>query len=156
VDAEMVRRRALAVEDVDSAPLAKVVLGPTGVPLVERQQLRAFDDIETCLRDFRHHRVLLHAQRAVARGELDDLRHHVEFDAAAMAGAKMMNFQYISSALRSPLLLACQRSLEHLQKSIRYNEGEGSTHQPLRLGGPPRCRMRRRATRAGCRDAWSR
>src|SRR5947208_1700806 len=66
VDAEMIRRGALAVKRVDAAARAEKMLRPMRLPFVDRQQIFAAQHGECTLMHLRHQRVLLPAQRAIA------------------------------------------------------------------------------------------
>src|SRR6218665_3325200 len=90
VHAIMIWCRALAVEQIDAAAPAEIMLRDTAVPFVEGQERVAREDGQRRFRHLRHHRVAFHAERAVAGGQFLDLVPHRETHTAAMAGSLML------------------------------------------------------------------
>lgn len=84
IDAQVVRRDPLAMEGVDTADLAEVVLGSVSVKLVFGQELPALEQFELALVDLDHECVLLIADGTVTHGELREVRFDLEANRAAM------------------------------------------------------------------------
>ena len=86
VDAELRRVAASLVMCVHAALFAEVMLGDHRAPLVERQCLPAFSDLEMGRRDARHDISLATAQRAIATPDV-------------LQAIRKLNFQFYRTAV---------------------------------------------------------
>lgn len=99
VDAEVVRRDALAMKRVDATHLAEKVPRSFGVELVLRERLHARQQLEPAFVSLHHERVFHAADRTVTHGEFRKVGFNLKAHGAAVAATSEFLYNIFTHGL---------------------------------------------------------